>query len=178
MINKLFFDNDCISSFLWVKRESILFKLYPGRIVLPSQVYIELCNPSIRHLKHRIDQLCLSGKLFIKEILLSTEEYHLYHGLAIAPPVGEKRIGKGEAAAIALAKTYNGVLASNNLKDVAEYVKKYKLEYVTTGKILVAALQAGYIDETAGNQIWRKMIVRMRILPTKSFTDYLKMVDN
>ncbi|HZX46429.1 MAG TPA: hypothetical protein VFF83_04085 [Clostridia bacterium] len=178
MINKLFFDNDCISSFLWVNEEHILFKLYPGRIVLPSQVYYELCNPSIRHLKHRIDQLCLSGELSIKEILLNTEEYRLYHGLAIAPLVGVKRIGKGEAAAIALAKTYNGILASNNLKDISRYVKKYKLKHVTTGKILVAALQASYIDETTGNQIWHNMIARKRILPTKSFTDYLKTIDS
>lgn len=102
----------------------------------------------------------------------------MYHGLAIAPPVGVKRIGKGEAAAIALAKTYNGILASNNLKDISRYVKKYKLKHVTTGKILVAALQAGYIDETTGNQIWHNMIARKRILPTKSFTDYLKTIDS
>jgi len=36
MTNKLFFDTDCISSFLWVKEENILIKLYPGRIVLPK----------------------------------------------------------------------------------------------------------------------------------------------
>ena len=42
----------------------------------------------------------------------------------------------------------------------------------------MAALQAGYFDETAGNQIWRNMISRRRMLPTKSFTDYLKTVDS
>jgi len=43
MTSKLFFDTDCISSFLWVKQEKILFHLYPGRIMLPVQVYVELC---------------------------------------------------------------------------------------------------------------------------------------
>ena len=34
MTDKLFFDTDCISSFLWVKEENILLKLYPGLIIL------------------------------------------------------------------------------------------------------------------------------------------------
>ena len=34
MTDKLFFDTDCISAFLWVKEENILFKLYPGKIIL------------------------------------------------------------------------------------------------------------------------------------------------
>ncbi|MEA3423983.1 MAG: hypothetical protein U9Q80_09345, partial [Bacillota bacterium] len=60
----------------------------------------------------------------------NTEEYNLYYELAISPPKGERIIGKGEAAAIALAKTYNGVLASNNLKDISKYVEKYELEHM------------------------------------------------
>lgn len=46
--------------------------------------------------------------------MTDTEEYNLFY--AILPPKGEKRIGKGEAA-VALAKAYDGILASNNLKD-------------------------------------------------------------
>jgi hypothetical protein len=38
MTDKLFFDTDCISSFLWVKEENLLLKLYPGIVVLPKQV--------------------------------------------------------------------------------------------------------------------------------------------
>jgi hypothetical protein len=87
MTNKLFFDTDCISSFLWVKEENILIKLYPGRIVLPKQVYDELCNPSIPHIKRKINQLCLRGDISTKEILTDTEEYNLYYELAISPPI-------------------------------------------------------------------------------------------
>jgi predicted nucleic acid-binding protein len=159
-----------------VKEENILIKLYPGRIVLPKQVYDELCNPSIPHIKRKINQLCLRGDISTKEILTDTEEYNLYYELAISPPKDEKRIGKGEAAAIALAKTYDGIIASNNLKDIFKYVEKYNLAHMATGDILVAALNAGYIDETSGNQIWSNMLARRRILPTKTFTDYLKTI--
>lgn len=176
MTDKLFFDTDCISSFLWVKEESILFKLYPGKIILPKSVFNELNNPSIPHIKLKVNKLCLNGEVSIKEIIVNTEEYKLYYELAISPPKGEKVIGKGEAAAIALAKTYNGIIASNNLRDVSKHVKKYKLEHITTGDILVAALDKGYIDEQTGNQIWIKMIGKRRMLPTATFTEYLKII--
>ena len=176
MTDKLFFDTDCISSFLWVKEENILFKLYPGKIILPKPVFSELSNPSIPHIKRKINEICLSGDVSTKEILVNTEEYKLYCELAISPPKGEKVIGKGEAAAIALAKTYNGIIASNNLKDISKYVEKYNLEHKTTADLLVEALNKGFIDEAAGNQIWTNMIVKRRMLPTATLTEYLKMI--
>ncbi len=176
MTDRLFFDTDCISSFLWVKEENIILKLYPGRIVLPMQVYIELSNPSIPHIGRKVNQLCKNGKLSLKEILLGSKEYHLYHELAISSPKGEKVIGKGEAAAIALTKIYDGVLASNNLKDINKYVIKYELAHITTGDILVEALDAGYINEATGNQVWSNMIARRRMLPTDTFSSYLKLI--
>ena len=177
MINKLFFDTDCISSFLWVKEENILLKLYQGRIILPKQVFNELSNPSIPHINSKVNQLCLNGDISTKEILANTEEYKLYYELAISPPKGEKIIGKGEAAAIALTKTNNGIIASNNLKDISKYVEKYGLEHVATGDILVTALNKGYINEATGNQIWSNMIAKRRILPTTTFSEYLKTIN-
>ena len=176
MTDKLFFDTDCISAFLWVKEENILLKLYPGLIILPKPVFNELTNPSIPYIKRRVNELCLNGDVSTKEILMNTNEYKLYYELVISPPKGEKIIGKGEAAAIALAKTYNGILASNNLKDISKYVDKYHLEHITTGGILVAALNKGFIDEQTGNIIWAKMIDKRRMLPTATFTDYLKTI--
>lgn len=174
MTNKLFFDTDCLSSFLWINQEGILLKLYPGRIILPKQVYNELSNPCIPHINRKVQNLCQSGDFFTREIVVNTDEYQLYSDLAISPPKGAKIIGKGEAAAIALAKTYGGILASNNLKDISKYVTKYNLRHKTTGEILVDALNAEYIDEAQGNQIWSAMIVKKRKLPTATFVDYLK----
>ena len=174
MTNKLFFDADCISAFMWVNKESILFKLFPGRIVLPKQVYTELCHQSIPQIKRKIDQFNQSGDLSLKEILLDTEEYHLYYELAFIRSNGQVVIGKGEAAAIALAKTYNGIIVSSNFKDVAEYARKFELEHIGAGDILVAAFNAGHIDEATGNSIWCKMIEKRRRLPKATFTEYLR----
>ncbi len=174
MTEQLFFDTDCVSSFLWVKSENLLLKLYPGRIVLPREVVDELSNPSINHIKKRINHLITNGDVATQRIYADTEEFCLYYQLAIAPPKGEKIIGKGEAAAISLAKAYKGLLASNNLKDILKYVYKYNLNHITTGDILVTALNEGYIDENTGNIIWNNMLTKKRLLPEASFTKYLK----
>lgn len=41
----LFIDTDFISAFLWVGEESIVTKFFPGRVVVPMQVYNDLSNP-------------------------------------------------------------------------------------------------------------------------------------
>jgi predicted nucleic acid-binding protein len=123
MANNLFFDTDCLSSFLWINDTNLLEQLYGGKIVIPGPVYQELSNPSIPHIKKRAD--ILVGKEFasIKQIEVDKEEYDLYRTL-VKGTKKQKAIGKGEAAGIALAKTYDGILASNNWKDIALYIQK------------------------------------------------------
>lgn len=173
---KLFFDTDCLSAFLWVNNENILVKLYGGKIVIPSAVYSELSHPGIKHLKRRIDVLKQSKEIIIQSIDSETDEYDLYMKLTKTPEQGKKVIGKGEAAAIALAKVNNGIVASNNLKDVKEYVTSYGLDHLTTGDILVEALEKGIITESQGNTIWSDMLEKRRKLPTNTFTEFLKKV--
>ena len=69
----------------------------------------------------------------------------------------EKAIGKGEAAGIALTKTYGGILASNNCKDIALYIEKYNLKHIDTGRILIEGLEKALITEEQGNTVWEQM---------------------
>ena len=85
-------------------------------------------------------------------------------------------IGKGEAATITLARKYNGIVASNNTKDVKFLVKKYNLRHITTGDILVKAYKKGMISKDDGNLIWAKMLKRGRWLSANSFSDYLNKI--
>ena len=68
MTKQLFFDNDCVSSFLWANEEDLLLKLYPGRIVLPQEVVNELLNPSIPHIKRRVTYLITNGDIATQKI--------------------------------------------------------------------------------------------------------------
>lgn len=101
-----YFDTDCLSAFLWVREESLLAKLYPGKIILPMQVYNEI--KKVPYLLTRIDTMKNNGDLVVESIMIGTPEYHDYSDMAILPRPNEKIIGKGEAAAIALAKKNNG----------------------------------------------------------------------
>lgn len=174
MTDSLFFDTDCISAFLWVRNESLLAQLYPGRIVIPRPVYDELSSPRIIHLKVRIDVMVSAGLAEIVEIIVGTEEYNIFYRLTDEQGRGQKLIGKGEAASIALAKENGGIVASNNLRDIGDYVKEYQLKHITTGDILVEAYNKGLITEDEGNAIWASMLAKRRKLGAASFSDFLK----
>lgn len=104
--------------------------MYPGKIVIPKEVYNEIDRPNIPHLKARIDKLIDSGSAIVMSMDISSEEYSLYRKMTTYSGKN-KVIGSGEAASISLAKKHNGVLGSNNLRDVSYYIKKYSLNYVT-----------------------------------------------
>lgn len=69
----------------------------------------------------------------------------LYQKLTTTPDEGHKIISSGEAASIALAKSVGGVVASNNLKDISSYIDEYELKHITTGDILIEAMEKGSI---------------------------------
>lgn len=174
LTDPVFFDTDCLSAFLWVNNQSLLAQLYPGRIVIPAEVYAELSRPSIPHLKARIDIMLSNHDARIESIQTGTEEYALYRKLVAKPDPGHMIIGSGEAAAIVLAKERGGILASNNLKDISVYISEYNLPHKTTGEILKEALLEGLITEAVGNQLWQDMIRKKRKLGYASFSDYLQ----
>ena len=69
-------------------------------------------------MKVRIDALASAGQAEIAEIIIGTQEYNMFYKLTVEPDGGQKLMGKGEAASIALAKENNGIVASNNLRDI------------------------------------------------------------
>lgn len=172
MTDALFFDTDCLSAFLWIDDTGLLEQLYGGKIVIPGPVYQELSNPCIPHMKARTDALLSRKTAFLKQIETDKDEYHLYRTL-VKGTKEKKAIGKGEAAGIALSRTYEGILASNNWKDTACYIKKYSLRYTDTGHILLEGLKRGLLTEAQGNRIWQQMRSKNRRLPGKTFSDYL-----
>ena len=115
-----------------------------------------------------------TGDARIETIQADTKEYCLYRKLISKPDPGHVIIGKGEAAAIALAREHGGILASNNLRDVAAYVSEYRLQHMTTGDILKEALDRSLITESIGNQLWQNMLQKRRRLGYLSFSEYLK----
>ncbi|NYB72850.1 hypothetical protein HZF24_01705 [Sedimentibacter hydroxybenzoicus DSM 7310] len=174
MIDSLFFDSDCISAFLWVNEQNLLTLLYPGMVMIPKPVYDELSYPTTPHLKQRIDYLISNKQASLATIDVDSDTYALYQKLTTSPDKGYKIIGPGEASSIALAKTNNGIVASNNLKDISSYINEFALKHITTGDILIKALEKGYITENDGNTIWSSMLAKRRRLGASSFSEYIK----
>lgn len=174
MTEQIFFDTDCISSLLWTKQENLILQLFPNRIIFPQDVWDEMSNPCIPHFLQRLSKMRSLKVISVMPILVKTEEFEIFHELAVAPASGRKLIGRGEAAAIALAKVNKGVLASNNLKDISCYLELYNLKNITTSDILVLAMGEGLITETEGNIIWSDLIRRRQKMPVSTFSDYIK----
>lgn len=99
----------------------------------------------------------------LQPIFHGLPESTLYLELTTNPGPGQKIIGKGEAAAISLARYQDGIVASNNLRDISPYIKLYKLENITTGDILLEAYNKQLISESEGNRIWAGMLPNRQI---------------
>ncbi len=173
MTKIIFFDTDCISSFLWTKTEKLLIHCFENRMIIPRQVYDEISKVS--YLRSRIDEMVNSGHLLVEEISVASEENKLYMDLTdFTKKSNLPLIGRGEAAAITLSKKHKGVLASNNLKDVKYYVELYKLNHITTADIIHQVVSDGILTIPEADAIWSQIILKKRKLPFGSYTSYLK----
>lgn len=171
MTEPLFLDTDCLSTFLIVQRENLVLHLYAGRIGIPQQVYAELGK--VAFLKGRVDALLKANRVLIYQIAAGSEPGDLYLKLTSAPEPGHKIIGSGEAAAIVLTRQYDGILGSNNMRDILPYIALYHLQHRTSADIMVEALEQRLISEGQGNAIWREMRQRNRKMPAETFSDFL-----
>lgn len=72
----------------------------------------------------------------------------------------------------------DGILASNNSRDINDAVRHFNLTRIRTGDILVKAFNCDMISEKEGNEIWEKMLNQNRYLTEKSFSNYLNKYPN
>ena len=172
MTESIYFDTDCLSAFLWVGRQDIITDTYDNKIIVPKQVFTELSSPYVINLKNNFNKFLHSKNVEIYDMLVDSDEYKLFSKLTNSPD-DYKIIGDGEAASISLAKTYKGIMASNNLKDINYYIKKFKLKNITTGDILIEALEKNVITQIEGDKIWSNMLSKKRRIGAASFSEYL-----
>lgn len=172
-LNKpVFYDTDCLECFLFVDAGNILEELF-SKIIIPEQVYSEIMaenTPAIvkknfKNLKNRFVE--------IKEISFLSQEYTTYNLIkkGLWSKTG-KICGSGESAAITLAHLNNGLVASNNLSDVEEYIESLDIELITSSMILSKAVERDIISKENADDLWKGMINKGIKLPKESFSDY------
>ena len=169
MTKPIFYDTDCLSSFLQINRIDLLKKEY-SKIIISDKVKSELYNKNTPDkVKKRLTLLIQEGYVEIKDLELGSEEFDQYYEFITDDKTED--IGKGELSIISLAITKNGILASNNLDDVCYFVKKYNLEHVTTSKIIVTCYEKGYLTFDEADNIWKKLLKNPKH-PQMSFKDF------
>lgn len=134
----IIFDTDCLSSFLWIKRFDILTTLFPNQLIIPQVVYDELSKMrNFSRYSFVVDDLdieIMKNHIQVEDISVPSTAADEYIGLI--NPNNIKQIGRGEAAAIVLAKLHNGTLASNNLKDILPHIASGYPPHISTDSIL------------------------------------------
>ncbi len=105
---------------------------------------------------------------------VATEAYDIYYQLTEKPKAGHMVIGKGEAASIALAKQYDGIVASNNLKDISLYIAQMDLKHLSTRRYITCGTGKRIHHRSTGNTIWTKMLSKRRKLGAANFTAYIQ----
>ena len=168
--DRIYFDTDCISSFLWTDTTYILANLYGNKIVVPTLVLEEL--KKVEHLYKKLDKMINVGVVKTQSFSFNSEEFEIYTLLKVGDKVHPK-IGNGEASVISLAKCNEATMASNNLKDISYYIKYYQLNNLTTADILNEALQKGIIDDEEVEEIWQKMRKRRQKMPENTFIEWM-----
>lgn len=172
MNRPVFYDTDCLECFLFVNAGYILEELF-SKIVIPEQVYNEIMvenTPSV--VKENFKNLN-EGFVEIREILFASEEYITFKSIERGFWSATGQVcGTGESAAMALAHLNDGILASNNLRDVSEYVESLNIDLITSSMILSEAYEKGIISKDTADSLWDAMIDIGIKLPKDSFLDY------
>jgi predicted nucleic acid-binding protein len=170
MTKPVFFDTDCLSSFLWTNTENLLGMCLGSSLYVPRQVYGELSK--VPKLKSKIDAMIAGRLVELIDIPCDTEADLLYRKLTMSTYDSPfPLIGKGEASAIVLARMHDGIVASNNYADTAAYVKQYGLTQIATEHILIESVERDLIDFSRAETIWVEMIARKRRLPYSTFRE-------
>ena len=169
MIKPVFYDTDCLSSFLQINRIDLLKKEY-SKIIISANVKDELFDKNTpEKVKNRLTSIIQDGYVEVKDLEFGSAEFEQYYEFITDDKT--ENIGKGELSVISLAITKNGILASNNLDDVCYFVKKYNLEHVTTSKIIVTCYEKGYLTFDEADEIWKELLKNQKH-PQMSFKDF------
>ena len=172
LIKPVFYDTDCLECFLFVDAGHILEKLFT-KIVIPEQVYAELMDDNTPPIVKTNFKKLKEGFVETREIPFMSQEYTTYNLIkkGLWSKTG-KICGSGESAAITLAHLNNGLVASNNLSDVEEYIESLDIELITSSMILSKAVERDIISKENADDLWKGMINKGIKLPKESFSDY------
>mgnify|MGYP003297571209 CR=1 FL=1 len=170
MIKKqVFYDTDCLSSFLDINDWSILKSLF-DEIIIPLAVYNEFF--ALGTPPHIIDNLnILVDEKFVKvqELNPFSDDIDNYLDICNEYELNNQiPIGEGEAQAMALVISNNGILASNNFRDIKYFVDKYKMPLLTSAYMISIAFDSNSSKSSSTTEYISKYSLEIVTLTSSS----------
>ena len=170
----IFYDSDVLVCFLEIDEYEFLQKLF-SKIILPKKVYDELTRKRTpKNIKDNLKYLIEQNFVEIREIEFASKEYLNYNCISKGywSKNGEE-IGSGESAAIALAIENDGIVASNNLKDITDICSDFNIPIITAPILLTFALEMKIYSKTQIDMVWEKIMNNTyQKLPKQTFKEY------
>src|SRR6056297_2545006 len=169
---KLVFDNNCLASFIWIKIIDILKKLYNGRMFI-FQVVVDEFSFLKRYSKYKWvyeELLKAINENFFKIIEINSVSQAFYEYTKLRN-MGK---GKGESAAIAIAKTMDNYTACNNLRDIRPFIDNNEINNLLTFDILFEYYHKNSKSLKEIEAIITKMRAKKRKLPEIRFKKYIE----
>jgi hypothetical protein len=123
-------DTDILRFFYGVDELDWFREIFENQKMVPKSVIIELEEQE----KFALIQYCESH-FDIVNFTENNEILELY--IKTRQEVGIGKAGAGEIACLVLAKFFNGCIASNNYKDIADFCNDNDINYFTFPKILI-----------------------------------------
>ena len=159
-------DADVVSHFISGGQILLLPQIYPYPIKLLDKVYEELTLMPGR--KQDVDNLLnfrLIEKIPFPEDNLDIKKEYLHIKKLMFK-------GDGEAACLAVVRYSKDILASSNLKDIADYCKRHQITYLTTMDFLCQAIKINLLNEKDCDFFIQKVLQAGSRLPVKSMEKY------
>lgn len=164
---KVLIDADVVSHFLTASQIQILPKIFPLQFFILDIVYEEL--KLFKRKKKEIDNLI---QFKILNVLKFPENNREIRKEYLYLKNKEFR-GAGESACMAMARFNNDIIGSSNLKDIAEYCKKYKIKFLTTLDFIFYAVEYELLTRSDADDFINKLHEANHRIPKKvqSYSD-------
>ena len=170
---QIFYDTDCLSSFLEINDWSILEHLF-DEIFIPNAVYEEFNSlPSSSHIIKNLKSLIDTNFVKIDDISPFSNIYDVYRDIKKEYKLlNGKFLGEGEAEAMALVVSREGILASNNFTDIKHFVDEYQMPLLTSAYMICISVDNGFISKGKASDMWNQMWENRVTLPKSTFEEY------
>lgn len=166
---KILIDADVVSHFIVAGEINVINQIFPAfQIWILDKVHAELQQwPSVS-VRNQISAI-LSKKVlrlmpFPEENATIVKEYLWIKTVLFK--------GDGESASLAVARHNKDILASSNLRDIANYCKMHRIDFLTTMDFLCEALRTGLFSIKRCDEFISKVLAAGSRLPVRKMSEY------